>query len=247
MRTRTLYGISQSPWTQRARWALDHHGVSYRYHEHLPMLGELLLRRAARLKEKGKKASVPLLVNPSGEGNDAVMGSFEIAKHAEANGRGAPLFPRDPAAEKSISHWNDVAERMSHVGRVSVFQKLPKNRTAQKEALPSFVPGFMAGSAAVAVSFLAKKYSVPTNLDAEVKQVLRPALEELRAALAGKPYLLDAFTYADITVACALQAVRPHDQAPLGPGTRETWTNEELAAEFDDLLMWRDTIYRKHR
>jgi glutathione S-transferase len=104
-----------------------------------------------------------------------------------------------------------------------------------------------APSASMAVSFLAKKYAVPTDLDAEVKQVLRPALEEVRAALNGRPYLLDAFTYADITVACGLQSVRPHDRAPLGPGTRQTWTNEELAKEFDDLLMWRDAIYRKHR
>jgi glutathione S-transferase len=243
MRTRTLYGITQSPWTQRARWVLDHHGVAYRYHEHVPMLGELLLRRAA----KRKMASVPLLV----DGKTAIMGSFEIAQHAESIGRGAPLFPRDPEAEKAISHFNDVAERMTNVGRVSVFHHLPKNREAQREALPAFMPGFVKAAAAptasLAVSFLAKKYSVPTDLDAEVKHVLRPALEEVRAALGGKPYLTGGFTYADVAVACALQAVRPHDRAPLGPGARETWTNEALATEFDDLLMWRDAIYRKHR
>lgn len=247
MRTRTLYGLTQSPWTQRARWALDHHGVTYRYHEHLPMLGEPLLRRAAKLKEKGKKASVPLLVDK----DTSVMGSYEIARYAESIGRGAPLFPRDPEVTKAISHWNDVAERMTNVGRVSVFHHLRTNREAQKEALPTFIPGFMkslaAPSANMAVSFLVRKYAVPTDLDAEVKQVLRPALDEVRRALAGKPYLLDVFTYADIAIACALQAVRPHDRAPLGPGTRETWTNEELSKEFDDLLMWRDAIYRKHR
>jgi glutathione S-transferase len=243
MRTRTLYGLTQSPWTQRARWALDHHGITYRYHEHLPMLGELLLRRAAKLKDKTKKASVPLLV----DGDETIMGSYEIARHAESVGRGAPLFPRDPEVTKKISHWNDVAERITNVGRVQVFTKLPKSKLAQKEALPSFVPGFMAGSASMAISFLAKKYAVPTDLDAEVKQVLRPALEEIRAALAGKQYLVDVFSYADITVACALQAVRPHDRAPLGPGTRDVWTNEPLASEFEDLLMWRDAIVRKHR
>lgn len=243
MRTRTLYGLSQSPWTHRARWALDHHGVTYRYHEHLPMMGELLLRRAAKLKDKSKKASVPLLV----DGDSSVMGSFEIARHAESIGRGAPLFPRDPAVDKQISHWNDVAERITNVGRIQVFKNLRTNKQAQKEALPSFVPGFLAGSATLAVSFLQKKYAVPTDIEAEITQVLRPALEELRAALAGKPYLLDVFTYADVTVACSLQALRPHDRAPLGPGTRETWTNEPLAAEFEDLLMWRDAIHRKHR
>lgn len=238
---RTLYGLTQSPWTHRARWALDHHGITYRYHEHLPMLGEVLLRR----KAKAKKASVPLLA----DGDRTVMGSFEIARHAEANGRGGSLFPRGCDAE--IARWNDVAERMTNVGRAWVFKSMQSNRQACEEALPSFMPGAIRGALApttgMAVSFLAKKYSVPTDVDAEVAQVMRPALEEVRKALGGKPYLLDAFTYADITVACALQAVRPHDRAPIGPGTRAAWTNDALAAEFEDLLMWRDAIHRKHR
>jgi len=33
----------------------------------------------------------------------------------------------------------------------------------------------------------------------------------------------------------------------LGPGTREVWTQPELAARFADLLDWRDAIYEKHR
>ena len=48
--SRTLYGLSLSPWTERARWALDHHGVAYDYHEHVPMLGEVLLRMKARTR-----------------------------------------------------------------------------------------------------------------------------------------------------------------------------------------------------
>lgn len=240
---RTLYGILQSPWTHRARWALDHHGVTYRYHEHVPMLGEVLLRRAAKTK---KKTSVPLLVDGGGE---PVMGSFEIARRAEALGRGAPLFPRDGDVE--IARWNDVAERMSHVGRAWFMTRFHESRAAQREALPSFVPSaaraLLAPTAAMAVSFLAKKHGVPSDAEAEVTHVLRPALEQVRAALAGKSYLLGAFSYADITVACALHALRPHDAAPLGPGTREAWSNEALAAEFDDLLMWRDAVVRKHR
>jgi glutathione S-transferase len=238
---RTLYGLTQSPWTHRARWALDHHGIAYRYHEHLPMLGEVLLRR----KAKAKKASVPLLA----DGDRTVMGSFEIARHAEANGRGASLFPRGRDAE--IARWNDVAERMTNVGRAWVFKSLQSNRQAREEALPSFMPGAIRGvlapTAGMAVAFLAKKYAVPIDLEMEVAQVMRPALEEVRKALGGKPYLLDSFSYADVTIACALQAVRPHDRAPIGPGTRAAWTNEALASEFEDLLMWRDAIHRKHR
>jgi len=238
---RTLYGLTQSPWTQRARWALDHHGIVYTYHEHVPMLGEVFLRRKARVK----KASVPLLA----EDNDAVMGSFEIAKHAERIGRSAPLFPQGKDAD--IERWNDVAERMTRVGRMWLMRNMLESREAQREALPSFIPGVLRGafapSSAMAIRFLAKKHGVGTNVDDEVQHTLRPALEDIKKALEGKSYLLDAFTYADIAIAAALQVVRPHEKADLAPGTRAAWTNEPLAKEFASLLDWRDTIVRKHR
>ena len=39
-----LIGIGYSPWTEKARWALDHHGIDYRYSEHLILFGMLPLR-----------------------------------------------------------------------------------------------------------------------------------------------------------------------------------------------------------
>ena len=33
MATPTLWGLSISPWTERTRWALDHHQIHYRYRE----------------------------------------------------------------------------------------------------------------------------------------------------------------------------------------------------------------------
>ncbi|MBX3215050.1 MAG: glutathione S-transferase [Labilithrix sp.] len=241
--TRTLYGLSQSPWTERARWALDHHGVAFTYHEHVPMLGEVLLRRKARTK----KATVPLLI----DGADVVMGSFEIARHAERIGRGAPLFPRDKDAE--IARWVDVGERILRVGRAWLFRRLLASKAAQAEALPSFIPGGLRGaltpSAALAIRFLAKKYDVPADVDAEVEHTLRPLLQDVRAALAGGAYLLapSSFSLADLAIASALGAVRPRDASPLRPATREAWTNEAVAADFGDVLAWRDTVYGKHR
>jgi glutathione S-transferase len=238
---RTLYGLRQSPWTERARWALDHHGIVYTYHEHVPMLGELFLRRKAKVK----KPTVPLLA----DGDDAIMGSFEIAKHAERIGRSAPLFPQ--GKDLDIAHWNDVAERMTRVGRMWVMRNLLTSRDAQRESLPTFIPdalrGALAPTSAMAIRFLAKKHAVSTDVEAEIEHTLRPAMEDLRKALEGKSYLLDIFTYADIAIAATLQIVRPHEQADLPPGTREAWTNDALAKDFEDLLSWRDTVVRKHR
>jgi glutathione S-transferase len=234
----TLYGIAQSPWTHRAQWALEHHHVRYDYHEHLPMLGEVLLRK----KAKAKKASVPLLVD-----GGPVMGSFSIAKHAEKKGKGDPLFPKEHDA--AISGFNDVAEKITNAGRIDVLRKLKTSRAAQRESLPGIFPGVVrtifAPTAAMAGSFLLGKYDVASDFD--VERTLRSAYEEVRKGLGGKPYLLDSFTYADIAIATALQTLRPHPSARLGPGTAESWTHETLAKDFDDLVKWRDTIYAKHR
>lgn len=243
---RTLFGLRVSPWTERARWALDHHGLSYTYHEHLPMLGELLLRRKARTK----KASVPLL----DDGGDVVMGSLAIAKHAEKSKGGSCLFPEGKEAE--IDHWADVAERMTSAGRNRLLGRMLQSKKAQAEALPSFVPGVARGvlapSAGMAVRFLANKYKISRDaaaVDAEAERTIRPLLEETREAIKEGGYVLskDCFTFADIALASSLQVLMPRMESPLGPATREAWTNEKLSEEFDDLLAWRDTVYAKHR
>jgi glutathione S-transferase len=50
-------------------------------------------------------------------------------------------------------------------------------------------------------------------------------------------------------MAVVLQMVSPVRDAfiPLGPRMREVWTNESLAADFGDLLAWRDQLYDRHR
>lgn len=239
---RTLYGLKVSPWTDCARWSLDHHGILYGYHEHLPMLGELLLRRKARVK----KASVPLLE----DGDVIVMGSLAIAKHAETIGRAAPLFPRDRDAD--VTRWVEIAERMMRVGRARAIKRFLDSRDALAELLPDFVPGGLrtmgATSTAMALRFLQKKYETPEDVEAEVEHTLRPLLDEVRRALNGTaPYLLGVFSYADIAVSSALQTVEPRAGAPLGSATRAAWRHEDLKNDYPDLLQWRDGLCAKHR
>ena len=79
---------------------------------------------------------------------------------------------------------------------------------------------------------------------------MRSALESLRAALSkSSPYLLGTFSYADIVMAILLQGVVPvdHVRFPLGPTMRAAWTRDDLAADFADLLAWRDRVYALHR
>ncbi len=210
------------------------------------MLGELLLRR----KAKTRKASVPLL----DDAGDVVMGSLEIARHAEKSKGGSVLFPAGKEAE--IEHWADVAERITSAGRDRLLGRMLQSKQAQAESLPTFVPGVARGvlapSAGMAVRFLVAKYGIdrdPSAVDARAERTIRPLLEETREAIKEGGYVLakGGFTFADIALASSFQVLRPRPESALGPATRAAWTNEALAEEFDDLLAWRDTVYAKHR
>jgi glutathione S-transferase len=238
--------MKQSPWTEKARWALDHHGVDYRYHEHVPLLGEVLLRAKLRRRRDGKPTSVPLLE----DGRELFTSSLDIARHAERIGRGPTLFPKSLVPD--IERWNALSDRMIGVGRVRVLMRVRTQPEVQREALPPFLPGIaravLAPSSRLAARFLASKHSVAADLEGEVRTTLAPALEEVRRALAGRTYLVgDSLSYADVAIGAALRAVRPEARADIGPATRDAWSDDALAREFEDLLMWRDALYAKHR
>jgi glutathione S-transferase len=241
---RTLYGLTQSPWTEKARWALDHHTLAYSYHEHVPLLGEVLLRLKTRTRPRGTKPSVPLLV----DGDASFCSSLAIARHAEDIGRGEPLFPKN--LDLDVERWVEVSDRIIGAGRTRVFAGLRTNREAQREALPTFIPGplrvVLTPMAAMAAVFLGTKHHVVRDA-AAAEATLRAAVEEVEAARGGRLYLLDRFTFADIAIAASLQAVMPRKRSAFGPATQAIWTNEALAREHADLLAWRDKIYTKHR
>ncbi|ATB50826.1 glutathione S-transferase family protein [Corallococcus macrosporus] len=241
---RTLHGISYSPWTEKARWALDHHGVAYRYREHLPLIGEPLLRWRT---PRGVKPAVPLLIDDG----EPFAGSFVIARRAEELGQGAPLFPA--ADLPVIQRWEEESDQVLSAARAKVVAALLESRQAQADSLPAFLPvglrSLLAPSAKLGARFVARKHQTPTDIDAFLQEKVVPALERLREALGGRPYLLSRFSYADVTAALMLQFVRAVDDGylPLKPGTRAVWSDAALAARFPDLLAWRDGLYAKHR
>lgn len=240
-----LIGLTYSPWTEKARWALDHHRVSYRYAEHLPMLGEPLLRWKAR-RPTGR-VTVPLFVEAGGP----VMDSLAIARHAERHGRGTPLFPEPHRA--AIDAWNTRSERALAAARGLIVARTARSHRAKEEALPPLIPRALRPSltsvASMGLAFFRFKYDLDQAGEDERRAVISEELRALREALGGRPHVLDGFTYADITMAAVLQAVRPVDGAfiRLRPATREAWTDPSLSADFPDLLAWRDALYSAHR
>jgi glutathione S-transferase len=238
----TLYALPYSPWSEKARWALDHAHVAYREVQHVPLLGEPLLRwRAGR---QGRP-TVPLLVAPGGPVSD----SAEIARRADTEA-GAGLFA-DPAA---TARWNEAAEDALAAGRALVLRAIEADRAALRESIPAFFPRALhpalLPTARAGVRFLARKYDAAGRSPEADLAVVRTFCASLRAALAGRPHLVgDALSFADIAAAAALQFVAPvaDEWLPLGPATRRAFTRESIARDFPDLLAWRDDLYQRCR
>lgn len=238
--------LSYSAWSEKARWALDHHGISYREKEYAPMLGEPGLR--LKLRRFTGKVTVPVLLTD----REVITDSLDIARHAERTGHGTRLFPENHLGE--ILDWNQKSEMTLEAGRALSVSRVLQDQEAQAESLPPFIPGALRGAltpvARSGALFLSRKYHLTDESLKTHQARMREQLVALRKGLEkSSPYLTGRFSFADIVMAVALQFVVPVDDRfiHLGPHTRKAMTEIPLAEEFADLIQWRDLIYGKHR
>jgi glutathione S-transferase len=238
--------LSYSPWSEKARWVLDHHRIDYREVEHVPMLGAPLLR--ARLRRPFGRVTVPALI----DGGRVLGDSLEIALHADRIGQGERLFPSGMG--DAIATWNARSERILDAGRVLLLEKTLGSPEAMGEAMPSVFPRAfrtrMVWIGKFGVRFLERKYGAGGRVRAvEVERIARE-LEAFREVLSGpESYVLGRFTHADVVMAASLQVVWPVSNRwlPLGAATRVVWQEPGLAERFADLIGWRDWLYDRHR
>lgn len=240
----TLVGLAYSPWTERARWALEHHGVAYRFEPYLPLLGEPLLR--ARVRRLRGTVSVPVLFTEHG----AVESSSTIALYAERTGRGGALFPSEH--EPVLRAWSDRTEVALNAGRALLTAAMLARPETLAAAAPPFLPRPLRALAGdTGVRYLRFKYAHNGTHETELERTLAAHLETVRDTLArsGGAYLLGTLTFADLAVATMLQMVSPIEgpDAHLSDVERPAWTRPALARSFADVLRWRDALYAKHR
>jgi glutathione S-transferase len=239
-----LLHLPYSPWSERARWALDLRDVPYRRVTYQPIFGEPRLRLALR-RLRGP-VSVPVLFTDDA---GVLADSFAIARFADAHGRGAGprLFP--DGSDAVIAGYNQASERALAAGRALALRRIQASDDALLELVPRALRRPL-GRGAVAVSRAAvgrtlRKYGGDRQSIETARATLREILGELRRDLSGRPTLLDGFSYADVTMAQALVFVAPPttDQLRIAPANRAAFADAELAAEFADLVAWRDALY----
>lgn len=243
--TPRLIQFTFSPWSERARWALDHCSVAWQRDEYISTLSTLRVRLATR-RFTGK-LTVPILI----AGDVILTDSWDIARYANTQRQPdrTNLFPEQHTDH--ITAWNRKSEEILGTLRIDLLHRMKSDHAAQVESLPDAIPASLKPHARFAGRFacsvLLKKYQDRYTGRAQVEA----HLNSLRDALAeqGGDYLLGQFSYADIVMCTALQAVTPVDSDlwPILPAQRRCATDPELSAAYSDLLAWRDRIYQRHR
>jgi len=241
-----LIGLSVSPATERARWALDYVALPYLFEEYLPQITTPWVR--LRTRRLFGPISVPILLGPGVNLPD----SWDIARYAAREQPAARLIPREQ--HNTVEKMNQLSEQIFYAGRILTVKRTLANNTALQESIPDLFPAalrpHLVPLARNAYRVLGKKYADPRRSDADQQVLLRELLLQVRQQLNGKSFLLDSgFSYADITIIAALQVIRPVQSRhiPLGPASQSCWTCPDLAQEFADLLAWRDGVYGEYR
>ena len=241
----TLTALPFSPWSEKARWALDHHQIPYKYDTFVPLLGELKLR--LRMRKLAGRVTVPVLF----DGDTFFTDSFEIARQADRLGGGATLFPAGKLAE--ISEWNQHSETALSAGRARTMLALAGEPGLALAFLPPSVPAalkpLLLPLAQKGVARFINKYRMRDEAERH-EAVFQRELERLAQALSGKRYLIgDTLSYADIAMALIVQGVSPVDVRYMArlPSYRPSATPTELQSRYAALISWRDELYAKHR
>ncbi|MET0343174.1 MAG: glutathione S-transferase N-terminal domain-containing protein [Polyangiales bacterium] len=244
-----LLEIPFSPWSEKARWALQITGVQYTSRVYRPLIDELALRKL--LGRWSGRVSVPVLR----DGDAIVEGSLEIARWADRATGGGLLFP--VGEEARVVNYSDLSERAMAAGRALGLPRL----LASPEALLEMVPRPLRARPRVATALASfgvrrtlRKYQGHRRTPEESLREVTDALDVLRYDLAQSPSrgeprtLLAELSYADVAMAGVLVCVRPPSSGiRMGPASRAAFELPGLAARYADLLGWRDALYARYR
>lgn len=208
-----LITFAASHFCEKARWALDWHGIAYDEIGWPPGLHLVLAKSyGARVR------TVPILL----DGAEIIQGSGAIIDWAESKttDRSRSLTPT-----KNVSEAKDIEQRADdiigpHVRRLAFAELLPDHAHLVKQALFNTASGWrrLAGNMMWPVSWRAmmRLYDLGPDAAAESRARLESELDWLDGKLAdGRAHLAgDRFSRADLTVASLLaNFARPRELA----------------------------------
>ncbi len=244
--TLVTFGISH--FCEKARWALDWHGLTYREVGWPPGVHEVLA--------KGRGLECPTLPIMFA-GTTVVQGTGAVIDWAEQNtkDRDRSLTPKSGSGEAA-----DIERRAAevigvHVRRLTFTEMLPNHSHLLKPAL------FLRASAwhrlvgkimwPVSRRLMLRKFDIRPGAAAESRAKIEEELDWLDAKLAdGRPHLVgDRFSRADLTVASLLAPFARPKEMPVyhALAIPEPLTEDVRRWSERPVMRWVLTQYRAHR
>jgi glutathione S-transferase len=246
-----LLSLPYSPWSEKARFALDVRRVPYTVRVYQPLLGEAALR--AKVRRWTGVVTVPVLTTDDGR---VLSDSADIARWADDQGEGPQLFP--PGHDAAIARFIDLSERGLAAGRALSLTRVLADDEALLELLPRRLRRVLGSGgryvSGAAIRRTLRKYNAAGQDGQSHRRSMEEVLEAIRAALGGPPAsgaprsLLSTFTFADIAASQVLAFVEPPAAGlKLLPANRRCFGDAALRAQFGDLVAWRDELYSAYR
>jgi glutathione S-transferase len=245
----TLWHISVSHYSEKARWALDHKEVPHTRRAvaipglHIP---------ASIWLTRGASQTFPVLEIDGQRIGD----STEIIAALEERYPQRPLYPEDPEQRRRALELEDFfdEELGPHI-RLLAFHELGQDRERFEAVIARTTPGPVArlGSGAVtyARTYTGLRFGVRSEEAAELaRNKIVAAMDRLDAELGSDEYLVgDTFGVADLTAASLFFPLVLPDGGPVPNDESPPAGLERFRAPLQERpgYRWVEEIYRRHR
>ena len=244
--TVVLWHLELSPYSEKARWALDFKAIPHERRVPIPGLHGL----RAMVLTRGAQRRLPVLVF----GGRRIGDSTAIIAALEEHTPDPPLYPADPevhARALALEDWFDE-QLAPGLRRFLWHHTLPDIDAAAAAIFTSPHPvreRWVRTTAPVARKYIRRDYDVTDESAEQGREEIVAAMDRLESELQPSGYLVGAgFTVADLAAASLFTPVlappgRPYVPATLTPPLMEL--REELSARPGGV--WVAEMYARHR
>lgn len=244
--TPTLWHISISHYSEKARWALDHKRVEHERKGPPPGAHMLI----ALAKSRGASKTFPLLELDGRTYAD----STDIVAALEERFPERPLYPGDPDERRRALELEDFFdEQVGPHSRLLAWHEIVADRDASRRLIESGMVGPLKVGArytAPAIAgFLQLRYGVKSD-DAAVEALgrIEAGFDRIEAELGDSGYLVgDSFSIADLTAAALLYPTVLPAEGPRLPEPPPAYAEIRSGLEQRDGFKWVEGIWAEHR
>jgi glutathione S-transferase len=245
----TLWHITISHYSEKARWALDHKGIEHRRRavlvpgSHIPV---------ALWMTRGAHKTFPLLEIDGQRIGD----STAIVAALEQRFPDRPLYPEDPEERRRALELEDYFdEELGPAARLLPFHELGNDPELLQRIIERTSPEALArrsGTATVyARAYTALRFRVRSEAGAEqARQAALAALDRLEAELGDGDYLAgDSFSVADLSAASLFYPLFVPEGGPLPADTQLPAGLERFREPLKERrgFKWVSEMFRRHR